>query len=148
MTKPYVVYGQKGTGSVPVEATLLLLGEPYEVVERRPSDKPVILERTAERMAYCWRMMDAQVSPGRYVLGEDLSVLDLYVTVVSCWARAGRGSIRRRRSWRRWSGVSTRNRGLRSSGRSGFTEGRGPVVGRIDCYYGFPVGCARAVRMG
>jgi GST-like protein len=166
--KRYVVYGQKGTGSVPVEATLLLLGEPYEVIERGPSEdrpagnpmqqvpvlalpngevmtesaailihladshpaarmspalddprrpaflrwityvsaqiyalvwlrddpgrlavdeahKPVILERTAERMAYCWRMMDAQVSPGRYILGEDLSVLDLYVTVVSCW---------------------------------------------------------------
>jgi GST-like protein len=166
--KSYVVYGQKGTGSVPVEATLLLLGEPYEVVERGPSEdrpagnpmqqvpvlvlpngelmtesaailihladshpaarmspalddprrpaflrwityvsaqiyalvwlrddpgrlavdeahKPVILERTAERIAYCWRMMDAQVSPGRYILGEDLSVLDLYVTVVSCW---------------------------------------------------------------
>jgi GST-like protein len=45
----------------------------------------VILERTAERMAYCWHMMDAQVSPARYILGEDLSVLDLYVTVVSCW---------------------------------------------------------------
>jgi GST-like protein len=168
VNKPYVVYGQKGTGSVPVEATLLLLGEPYEVIERGPSEdrpagnpmqqvpvlalpngelmtesaailihladshpaarmspalddprrpaflrwmtyvsaqiyalvwvrddlgrlavdeahKPVILERTAERMAYCWRMMDAQVSPGRYILGEDLSVLDLYVTVVSCW---------------------------------------------------------------
>jgi GST-like protein len=166
--KPYVVYGQKGTGSVPVEATLLLLGEPYEVIERGPSEdrpagnpmqqvpvlalpngelmtesaailihladshpaarmspalddprrpaflrwmtyvsaqiyalvwvrddpgrlavdeahKPVILERTAERITYCWRMMDAQVSPGRYILGEDLSVLDLYVTVVSCW---------------------------------------------------------------
>src|SRR5918994_828834 len=47
--------------------------------------KPVIRERTAERMAQCWRIMDAQVSPGRYILGEDLSVLDLYVTVVSCW---------------------------------------------------------------
>jgi GST-like protein len=178
VNKPYVVYGQKGTGSVPVEATLLLLGEPYEVVERArtekpeagdirdeemarvnpmqqvpalvlpdgelmtesaailihladshpaarlapaPDDprrpaflrwmffvsaqiyalvwarddpgrlaadeahKPVILERTAERMAYCWRLMDAQVSPGRYILGSDLSVLDLYVSVVSCW---------------------------------------------------------------
>ena len=30
MDKPCVVYGQKGTGSVPVEAALLLLGEPYE----------------------------------------------------------------------------------------------------------------------
>src|SRR5262249_47218505 len=45
----------------------------------------VILERTAERRAFCWRMMDAQVNPGRYILGEDLSVLDLYVTVLSGW---------------------------------------------------------------
>lgn len=178
MTKPYVVYGQKGAGSVPVEATLLLLGEPYKLVERAPTERPeagdisddemarinpmqqvpaivlpngelmtesaailihladshpasrlsptqgdprrpaflrwmifvaaqiygqvwarddpgrlaadeahkaVVLERTAERMAQCWRLMDAQVSPGRYILGPDLSVLDLYVTVVSCW---------------------------------------------------------------
>jgi GST-like protein len=45
----------------------------------------VLLERTAERMAYCWRAMDAQVSPGRYILGDELSVLDLYATVVSAW---------------------------------------------------------------
>ena len=168
MSKPYIVYGQKGTGSVPVEATLHLLGEPYEVVERKPGDdrpagnpmqqvpvlilpngelmtesaailiyladshpasrlspalddprrpaflrwmvyvaaqiyahvwardepsrlaadkaqEAIIMERTHERMAYCWRMMDAQVSPGRYILGDGLSVLDLYVTVASHW---------------------------------------------------------------
>jgi GST-like protein len=38
MSNPYIVYGQKGTGSVPVEATLHLLGERYEVAERRPGD--------------------------------------------------------------------------------------------------------------
>ena len=43
------------------------------------------LERTAERIAECWRIMDAQVSPGRYLLGERMSVLDVYVTVVSRW---------------------------------------------------------------
>ena len=32
-------------------------------------------------------MMDAQVSPGRYMLGDDLSVLDLYVTVLSRWGQ-------------------------------------------------------------
>ena len=178
MTNPYLVYGQKGSGSVPVEATLLLLGEPYDVIERNPEEnsrvrgvtseqmaqinpmrqvpalvlpdgelmtesaailtyladshptsrlspaldapkraaflrwmafiasqiyglvwvrddpsrlaadeahKAVIMERTAERRAFCWRMMDAQVTPGRYILGDDLSVLDLYVTVVSGW---------------------------------------------------------------
>jgi len=45
----------------------------------------VVLSRTAERIADCWAMMDAQVSPGRYILGDALSVLDLYVTVVSRW---------------------------------------------------------------
>lgn len=41
-------------------------------------------------MAYCWRMMEAQITPGRYLLGDDLSVLDLYVTVVSAQLRRER----------------------------------------------------------
>ena len=174
MDKPFVVYGAKGSGSVPVEATLTLLGLPYEVVEaatwegfaerdrvatvnpmrqvpalvlpsgevltesaailmwlaeqhpaaklaplpedprraaylrwmvyipasiyslywirddpsRLAADKAgeaLIKQRTVERIAECWRLMDTQVSPGRYILGEDLSVLDLYVSVVSRW---------------------------------------------------------------
>ncbi len=174
MDKPFFVYGAKGSGSVPVEATLTLLGLPYEVVEAAtwesdaerdrvarinplrqvpalvlPSgevmtesaailmwlaeqhpqarlapaaddparaaylrwmvyipaaiyslywirDDPsrlagdtageaLIKQRTIERIAECWRLMDAQVSPGRYILGDDLSVLDLYVAVVSRW---------------------------------------------------------------
>jgi GST-like protein len=177
-SRHYTVYGQQGTGSVPVEATLLLLGEPYEVVERqveeqpragamtpavmarlnpmwqvpalvlpdgelmtesaailihladshpqarlaptpddprrarflrwmtfvsaqiygliwvtddparlavREPDGPEIVRRVRERIAYCWRIMDQQVQPGGYLLGDDLSVLDLYVTVVSRW---------------------------------------------------------------
>jgi GST-like protein len=47
--------------------------------------EPVIMERTGERRAFCWRTMDGQINPGRYILGEDLSVLDLYVTVTSGW---------------------------------------------------------------
>ena len=175
---PYVVYGQKGTGSVPVEATLLLLGEPYQVIERQPKEAPQshvmtpremaqvnpmeqvpalvlpdgelmtesaailvhladshpaarlapavddprrpsflrwmtfvaaqiygliwvtddrsrlavrredeeeVVRRVRERIAHCWRQMDRQIAPGTYLLGEDLSVLDIYVTVVSCW---------------------------------------------------------------
>ena len=41
--------------------------------------------RTAERIADCWRMMDAQITPGRFLLGEELTVLDLYVAVASRW---------------------------------------------------------------
>ena len=175
MDKPFTVYGAKGSGSVPVEATLTLLGLPYEVVEaatwrseeerakvravnpmlqvpalvtpsgevltesaailislaeRHPQarlapgpddparaaflrwmvsvpaaiysmfwvrDDPMrlaadeagaelIKARTAERIAACWRNMDAQVSPGRFILGEELGVLDIYVAVVSRWS--------------------------------------------------------------
>lgn len=45
----------------------------------------VILARTADRIADCWAKMEAQVMPGRYLLGETISVLDLYVTVISRW---------------------------------------------------------------
>ena len=174
MDKPYVVYGAKGGGSVPIEAVLNLLGQPYEVVEATvweseaerdkvatvnpmrqipalvlPSgevltesaailmwlaeqhpgarlappigdpqraaflrwmsflpasiyslywirDDPMrlaadeaaaalIKARTAERIAECWRIMDSQVSPSRYLLGDEVGVLDLYVTVMSRW---------------------------------------------------------------
>ena len=174
MSAEYVVHGAAGSGSVPVEATLTLLGLPYRVVENAPwasreaadavgqvnrlrqvpavilpggelmtesaailihladrhpqsriapapdaparaqflrwmsylpaqiysmfwvRDEPsrlaadaaaekVILERTAQRIADCWRMMNEQVAPGDYILGDALSVLDLYVAVMSRW---------------------------------------------------------------
>ena len=47
--------------------------------------------RIGARLLECWRAMDAQVEPGHYILGDDdLTVLDLYVTVVSRWP-PGRG---------------------------------------------------------
>ena len=50
-----------------------------------PAHEAVIKQRTAERIAECWRIMDSQVAPGRYILGEEMTVLDLYVAVVSRW---------------------------------------------------------------
>ena len=47
--------------------------------------KPVILERTSARRAFCWSVMDAEIDPGRYLLGDDITVLDLYVAVTSAW---------------------------------------------------------------
>jgi GST-like protein len=180
MSGEYVVYGAAGTGSVPVEATLTLLGLPYRVVETtifteggeddaqlrranpmmqvpalilpggelmtessailtwladahpearlaptmashaRPAflrwmafvssaiyalywlrDEPSRLiddaeagakakARIGDRFIACWRIMESQVDPGRYILGDDLTVLDLYVAVISRWA-GGRG---------------------------------------------------------
>ena len=45
----------------------------------------VVRARTAERIGACWETMERQVSPGRYLLGASLSVLDVYVTVISRW---------------------------------------------------------------
>ena len=45
----------------------------------------LIKSRTAERIAHCWSIMETQLDPGPYLLGDDLSVLDLYVTVISRW---------------------------------------------------------------
>lgn len=48
--------------------------------------EPVLEARTAERIRSCWAAMDAQIAPaGRFLLGEEISVLDLYMTVVSRW---------------------------------------------------------------
>ena len=175
MNQAYTIYGALGSGSVPIEATLLLLGQPYTVVEaptwegaaqqakvagvnplkqipalvtpdgetitesaailiwladRFPEarlapavdsalraqflrwmiyvpaaiyslfwvrDDPSrlvgpdaevqarIKAATADRIADCWAMMEGQLTPGRYLLGDALTVLDLYVAVVSRW---------------------------------------------------------------
>ncbi|MEO8925894.1 MAG: glutathione S-transferase family protein, partial [Caulobacteraceae bacterium] len=45
----------------------------------------VIKARTAQRIAACWAVMEARIAPGRYLLGDALPVLDLYVTVISRW---------------------------------------------------------------
>jgi GST-like protein len=45
--------------------------------------RDLVVHAVHERIAFCWRTMDGQLNPGRYLLGDDLSVLDLYVAVVS-----------------------------------------------------------------
>ena len=81
MSDGYVVYGAAGSGSVPVEATLTLLGEPYRVVERATWASP---EEAAEM---------AKINPLRQVPAVVLpiSVLDLYMAAVSRWGPRRRG---------------------------------------------------------
>ena len=58
--------------------------EPTRLVP--PEFAQQVKDRTAERIAECWGIMESQLRPeGPYLLGEDLTVLDLYVTVVSRW---------------------------------------------------------------
>lgn len=42
-----------------------------------------VVRAVHDRIAFCWRTMDAQLSPQKYLLGDDLTVLDLYVAVIS-----------------------------------------------------------------
>lgn len=60
-----------------------------DVPSRLGGDEPAAQERiktlTAERIAECWAVMDSQIEPGRWLLGDELTVLDLYVAVASRW---------------------------------------------------------------
>jgi GST-like protein len=47
------------------------------------SARDEVVQAVHERIAFCWRAMDAQLTPSAYLLGDELSVLDLYVAVVS-----------------------------------------------------------------
>ena len=48
-----------------------------------PAGHEALESRVLDRIADCWGIMDSQVTPGRYILGDELTVLDLYVAVVS-----------------------------------------------------------------
>src|SRR5690349_15268784 len=57
-------------------------GDPMRIAASK-KDTQHVIDRVHDRIAECWWRMDEQINPGRYILGDDLSVLDLYVTVVS-----------------------------------------------------------------
>ena len=50
-----------------------------------PEAQQTILNRTAGRIADCWAAMERQIEPGRFLLGDEVTVLDLYVAVASRW---------------------------------------------------------------
>ena len=58
---------------------------PSRLVGEDAAAQAVLLARTAERIAECWAVMERQLTPGLFLLGDDLTVLDLYVTAVSRW---------------------------------------------------------------
>ncbi|MBI3348856.1 MAG: glutathione S-transferase family protein [Burkholderiales bacterium] len=47
------------------------------------ASRDAVVEAVHERIAFCWANMDSQLAPGHYLLGDELTVLDLYVAVVS-----------------------------------------------------------------
>lgn len=59
--------------------------DPSRLVGPDPEVQASVKAATAERILDCWRMMESQLTPGRYLLGDQMTVLDLYVAVVSRW---------------------------------------------------------------
>jgi GST-like protein len=54
---------------------------------------PRLQEASVERTLLCWQTLERELAPGTYLLGDRLSVLDLYAAVMSLW-RPGRDRIR------------------------------------------------------
>jgi GST-like protein len=59
--------------------------EPSRLVGDDPAMQARVKAATADRIADCWAMMESQLMPGRYLLGDRMTVLDLYVAVISRW---------------------------------------------------------------
>jgi GST-like protein len=49
------------------------------------AQEPVVRQRLNDRIVANWAVLDAAVTPDPYVLGEQLTPLDLYVAVMSRW---------------------------------------------------------------
>ena len=73
MDKPLVVYGAKGSGSVPVEAALTLLGLPYEVVEAATWEGDD--QRAKVEAVNPLRQVPALVLPSGEVMSESAAIL-------------------------------------------------------------------------
>ncbi len=71
--------------SAAIYAFVWIIDDPSRIVASK-EQALLATDRIHDRRAYCWRMMDEQIAPGRYILGDELSVLDLYVAVVSRFA--------------------------------------------------------------
>lgn len=56
--------------------------DPFRLVAD-PAAHPAYDAAIQDRISACWAVMEAGLTPGRYLLGDELTVLDLYVTVVS-----------------------------------------------------------------
>lgn len=68
--------------SAEIYALFWIKGDAMRIAASK-EDAPRVIDRVHDRIAECWRRMDEQVAPGHYILGNELSVLDLYVTVIS-----------------------------------------------------------------
>jgi GST-like protein len=71
--------------SAQVYALFWIRDVPSRLVDGEAAEA-LVKARTATRIADCWRVMGEQLTPaGRFLLGDEISALDLYLTVISRW---------------------------------------------------------------
>ncbi|MGV3578769.1 glutathione S-transferase family protein [Brevundimonas sp.] len=59
---------------------------PSRLVGDDPKAQEKLLARTLNRISECWAVMESEIEPaGDFLLGDEVSVLDLYMAVVSRW---------------------------------------------------------------
>lgn len=67
-----------------IYAMYYLLDDPTRMVDGAAAQDD-LREHAIERIKFCWRTMEGRVAPAPFILGPDLSLLDVYVAVVSRW---------------------------------------------------------------
>ncbi|HEV7309615.1 glutathione S-transferase family protein [Ensifer sp.] len=68
-----------------IYALYWIADNPARVV-KEGADHVAVKARIYDRIACCWGEMGAQLRPGTHLLGDELSVLDLYVATASRWS--------------------------------------------------------------
>ncbi|MGF6256897.1 glutathione S-transferase family protein [Ensifer sp. LBL] len=71
--------------SAAIYALYWIADDPSRIAERE-EDHAAVKARVFDRVAHCWQRMGAELQPGKYLLGDELSVLDLYVATASRWS--------------------------------------------------------------
>jgi GST-like protein len=70
--------------SAAIYALFWICDDPARVTDD-PVQQAVVKARIEQRIAHCWSTMEAQLDPGLFLLGDDITVLDIYVAVISRW---------------------------------------------------------------
>jgi GST-like protein len=71
--------------SAAIYALYWIADNPARVTDR-VEEHGEIKARLFDRIAHCWGVLGTALKPGRYLLGDDLSALDIYVATASRWS--------------------------------------------------------------
>ena len=76
----YTLYNRPGSGGFVVEAALTLAGAPFELIE------DALRSAAIRRMREALALIDTHVE-GPFLLGEEMTVADIYIAMFFVWHR-------------------------------------------------------------